>query len=62
MVEAAARDGVLMPGSVLVERLTGNREFLAGTLDDVMSGRVTVPGDRPVVIDGFFRELSRYGS
>jgi ornithine cyclodeaminase len=51
-----------MPGSVLVERLTGNREFLAGTLDDVMSGRVTVPGDRPVVIDGFFHELSRYGS
>jgi ornithine cyclodeaminase len=75
----------------LAERLTGNREFLAGTLDDVMSGRVTVPGDRPVVfspfglgvldlavgkyvydevsragqlhvIDGFFHELSRYGS
>jgi hypothetical protein len=75
----------------LAERLTGNREFLAGTLDDVTSGRVTVPGDRPVVfspfglgvldlavgkyvydevsragqlhvIDGFFHELSRYGS
>jgi len=27
----------------LAEQLTGNREFLAGTLDDVMTGRVTLP-------------------
>ena len=33
----------------LAEQLTGNRDFLAGTLDDVMAGRVTVPADRPVV-------------
>jgi ornithine cyclodeaminase len=37
----------------LVEKLTGNRDFLAGTLDDVMSGRVTVPADRPVVFSPF---------
>ena len=27
----------------LAEQLTGSRDFLAGTLDDVMAGRVTVP-------------------
>jgi 2,3-diaminopropionate biosynthesis protein SbnB len=37
----------------LVERLTGNRDFLAGTLDDVLAGRVTVPADRPVVFSPF---------
>ena len=37
----------------LVEQLTGNREFLLGTLDDVMAGRVTVPADRPVVFSPF---------
>jgi ornithine cyclodeaminase len=37
----------------LVEKLTGNRDFLAGTLDDVMAGRVTVPTDRPVVFSPF---------
>lgn len=37
----------------LVEQLTGNRDFLAGTLDDVMAGRVTVPADRPVVFSPF---------
>jgi N-[(2S)-2-amino-2-carboxyethyl]-L-glutamate dehydrogenase len=37
----------------LVEQLTGNREFLDGTLDDVMSGRVSVPTDRPVVFSPF---------
>jgi N-[(2S)-2-amino-2-carboxyethyl]-L-glutamate dehydrogenase len=37
----------------LAEQLTGNRDFLAGTLDDVMAGRVTVPADRPVVFSPF---------
>ncbi|MBO0789619.1 MAG: 2,3-diaminopropionate biosynthesis protein SbnB [Ktedonobacteraceae bacterium] len=37
----------------LAEQLTGNRNFLRGTLDDVMSGRVTVPSDRPVVFSPF---------
>jgi N-[(2S)-2-amino-2-carboxyethyl]-L-glutamate dehydrogenase len=37
----------------LAEQLTGNRDFLLGTLDDVMSGRVTVPADRPVVFSPF---------
>ena len=27
----------------LAEQLTGNRDFVSGTLDDVMAGRVTVP-------------------
>lgn len=37
----------------LVEQLTGNRDFLAGTLDDVLAGRVTVPADRTVVFSPF---------
>ncbi|GGN49201.1 2,3-diaminopropionate biosynthesis protein SbnB [Streptomyces albiflavescens] len=37
----------------LAEQLTGNRDFLDGTLDDVMAGRVTVPTDRPVVFSPF---------
>jgi 2,3-diaminopropionate biosynthesis protein SbnB len=37
----------------LVEQLTGNRDFLHGTLDDVLAGRVTVPADRPVVFSPF---------
>jgi Predicted ornithine cyclodeaminase, mu-crystallin homolog len=37
----------------LVEQLTGNRDFLHGTLDDVMAGRVRVPADRPVVFSPF---------
>jgi len=37
----------------LVEQRTGNRDFLAGTLDDVMTGRVTVPADRPLVFSPF---------
>lgn len=37
----------------LAEQLTGSRSFLAGTLDDVMSGRVRVPADRPVVFSPF---------
>ena len=37
----------------LAEQLTGNRDFLHGTLDDVMAGRVTVPTDRPVVFSPF---------
>jgi N-[(2S)-2-amino-2-carboxyethyl]-L-glutamate dehydrogenase len=37
----------------LAEQLTGNRDFLAGTLDDVMAGRVTLPADRPVIFSPF---------
>ncbi len=37
----------------LTEQLTGNRDFVAGTLADVMAGRVTVPADRPVVFSPF---------
>jgi N-[(2S)-2-amino-2-carboxyethyl]-L-glutamate dehydrogenase len=37
----------------LVELLTGSRDFLAGTLDDVLGGRVGVPVDRPVVFSPF---------
>jgi ornithine cyclodeaminase len=37
----------------LVEQLTGNRDFLAGTLDEVMAGRVSVPTDRPVIFSPF---------
>lgn len=37
----------------LVEQLTGNRDFLAGTLDDVLSGRVGVPPDRTVIFSPF---------
>jgi 2,3-diaminopropionate biosynthesis protein SbnB len=37
----------------LAEQATGNRDFLAGTLHDVMSGAVTVPADRPVVFSPF---------
>ncbi|MCZ1011773.1 2,3-diaminopropionate biosynthesis protein SbnB [Streptomyces lydicus] len=37
----------------LAEQLTGNRDFLHGTLDDVMNGRVTVPADRPAVFSPF---------
>ena len=37
----------------LVEQLTGNRDFLLGTLDDVIAGRVTVPADRPVIFSPF---------
>ncbi len=37
----------------LVEQLTGNRDFLLGTLDDVLTGRVAVPADRPVIFSPF---------
>jgi ornithine cyclodeaminase len=37
----------------LAEQLTGNRDFLNGTLDDVMAGRMLVPADRPVVFSPF---------
>ena len=37
----------------LVEQLTGNRDFLAGTLDEVMAGRVSVRTDRPVIFSPF---------
>jgi N-[(2S)-2-amino-2-carboxyethyl]-L-glutamate dehydrogenase len=37
----------------LVEQLTGNRDFLAGTLNDVMAGRVTVPRNRPTIFSPF---------
>ena len=37
----------------LAEQLTGNRDFVHGTLGDVMTGRVTVPADRPAVFSPF---------
>jgi ornithine cyclodeaminase/alanine dehydrogenase-like protein (mu-crystallin family) len=37
----------------LVEQITGSRDFLAGTLAEVMDGRVTVPADRPVIFSPF---------
>ena len=37
----------------LAEQLTGNRDFLDGTLYDVMTGRVNIPTDRPVVFSPF---------
>jgi ornithine cyclodeaminase/alanine dehydrogenase-like protein (mu-crystallin family) len=37
----------------LAERQAGNRDFLCGTLFDVMTGVVTVPPDRPVVFSPF---------
>jgi ornithine cyclodeaminase len=37
----------------LAERLTGGREFLDGTLNDVLTGRATVPDDRTVVFSPF---------
>jgi N-[(2S)-2-amino-2-carboxyethyl]-L-glutamate dehydrogenase len=58
----------------LAEQLTGNRDFLAGTLDDVMAGRRSAPADRPVVFSPFglgvldlavgkyvYDEVTRYG-
>ncbi|MEU3959465.1 2,3-diaminopropionate biosynthesis protein SbnB [Streptomyces buecherae] len=37
----------------LAEQRTGSRAFLAGTLDDVLTGRVRVPADRTVVFSPF---------
>ncbi|WP_374769771.1 2,3-diaminopropionate biosynthesis protein SbnB [Streptomyces sp. NBC_01463] len=37
----------------LTEQLTGNRDFVHGTLDDVMTGLVDVPADRPAVFSPF---------
>jgi N-[(2S)-2-amino-2-carboxyethyl]-L-glutamate dehydrogenase len=37
----------------LAEQLTGNRDFLLGTLDDVMAERVAIPADRPLVFSPF---------
>ncbi|MFE3789341.1 2,3-diaminopropionate biosynthesis protein SbnB [Streptomyces goshikiensis] len=37
----------------LTEQLTGSRRFLAGTLDDVMTGRVSAPAGRTTVFSPF---------
>ncbi|MFD8817297.1 2,3-diaminopropionate biosynthesis protein SbnB [Streptomyces sp. NPDC059627] len=37
----------------LVEQLTGSRDFLNGTLGDVMTGRAAPPPDRPVIFSPF---------
>ncbi|MER5964624.1 2,3-diaminopropionate biosynthesis protein SbnB [Streptomyces sp. NPDC002057] len=37
----------------LTEQLTGNRDFVDGTLDQVVAGEVTIPRDRPVVFSPF---------
>lgn len=37
----------------LAERQSGNREFITGTLSDVMRGAVRIPDDRPVIFSPF---------
>jgi ornithine cyclodeaminase len=37
----------------LAEQRTGTRDFVDGTLDDVIAGRVSLPTDRPVVFSPF---------
>ena len=37
----------------LVEMKTGSRDFLDGTLDEVMSGKVTLPEDKPIIFSPF---------
>ncbi|MFD7683078.1 2,3-diaminopropionate biosynthesis protein SbnB [Streptomyces sp. NPDC060187] len=37
----------------LTEQLTGDRDFVHGTLSDVMADRVHIPADRPVVFSPF---------
>ncbi|MFE5942846.1 2,3-diaminopropionate biosynthesis protein SbnB [Streptomyces sp. NPDC056480] len=37
----------------LTAQLVGNRNFIHGTLDDVIAGRVTPPPDRPVIFSPF---------
>jgi ornithine cyclodeaminase len=37
----------------LVEIKTGSRDFLDGTLDEVMAGKVTLPDDRPIIFSPF---------
>jgi ornithine cyclodeaminase len=37
----------------LAEQLTGNRNFVLGTLEDVIGGRVKPPTDRPLVFSPF---------
>jgi len=37
----------------LAEQRVGNRDFVHGTLDDVIAGRVAIPADRPVVFSPF---------
>ena len=37
----------------LAEQLSGNRDFVTGTLPDVLAGRVSVPADRTVVFSPF---------
>jgi N-[(2S)-2-amino-2-carboxyethyl]-L-glutamate dehydrogenase len=37
----------------LAEQLTGNRDFVTGTLDEVMTGRVALPTGRPVIFSPF---------
>ncbi len=37
----------------LAEQLTGNRDFLRGTLGDLMAGRAMAPADRPLIFSPF---------
>jgi len=37
----------------LAEQLSGSRDFIAGTLEDVLASRVTPPTDRPVIFSPF---------
>jgi N-[(2S)-2-amino-2-carboxyethyl]-L-glutamate dehydrogenase len=37
----------------MAEQLTGKRDFLDGTLDDVLAGRVRLPAGQPAVFSPF---------
>src|SRR5690606_9372794 len=37
----------------LAEQRTGNRDFVDGTINDVLAGELKVPADRPVVFSPF---------
>ncbi len=37
----------------LTEQAVGHRDFVDGTLDDVLTGRLTPPTDRPVIFSPF---------
>lgn len=37
----------------LAEQRTGTRDFIAGTINDALAGKLTVPSDRPVIFSPF---------
>ena len=59
----------------LAEQQTGNRDFIQGTIAELMAGKVTLPDDRPIIYSPFglgvldlavgkhiYDEVSRAGS